>query len=89
MLRLTLDIVLIYLFFITPWWVVLLYTIVLLFLFDNFFELLLLGIGTDILFGYDGFTFVYIPLIYTFFYTGLFVFLNFIKKRLRHKHLLL
>ncbi len=68
--------------FVLPSWFLLLVSIACLFIFENFYEILFLGVILDSLFGLPE-RFFPIPAVYTFLAVLLFVLVNFLKKHLR------
>jgi hypothetical protein len=79
--RVILDTLLFLGVFVAPLWLVAIGAIVCLFLFENFYEIIILGIIMDGLYGLSV-RFSVIPAIYTVFATVLFIMRNFLKKHL-------
>jgi len=88
MFRIALDIGLILTFLLFPWWVSFVIAVVASIFYKKFFEIIVLGIFTDLFFGAGSATLWGIPFFYTLFYTGIFIVTYILEQYIRPNRIL-
>ncbi|PIP87321.1 hypothetical protein COW81_00835 [Candidatus Campbellbacteria bacterium CG22_combo_CG10-13_8_21_14_all_36_13] len=81
--RLALDIIFFLSVFLFPWWLVMVFGVVLAFIFKNYFEIVFAGIIIDMIFGDKGIFLLPFPIFYTLLFLIIVVLVNLVKTRLR------
>ena len=83
-LRIATDIFLVLMMFMAPWWITMLLAVVGLFVFRNFFEIIIIGIMLDSLYNASVARYYNVQFLMTYMAIVLFVATSFIKPRLRY-----